>query len=139
MRLVGHCDDIPAAFTFADIAVVASTRAETFGRTSIESQAAACPVIVTDVGAASENVVPQVAGDSFTGWVVPAANSVALAVCLGDALSLSPQKLAGIGRRARSHVREHFALLEMQRATLSVYDELLCTELANSFRSFNSF
>ena len=139
VRLVGHCDDIPAAFTLADIAVVASTRAETFGRTSIESQAAACPVIVTDVGAASENVVPQDAGDSFTGWVVPAANSVALADCLGDTLTVSPQRLAGIGRRARSHVREHFALREMQRATLAVYDELLGTELADSFRSFNSF
>lgn len=139
VRLVGHCDDIPAAFTLADIAVVTSTRAETFGRTSIESQAAACPVIVTDVGAASENVVPWDAGDSFTGWVVPAANSVALADCLGDTLTVSPQRLAGIGRRARSHVREHFALREMQRATLAVYDELLGTELADSFRSFNSF
>lgn len=133
VRLVGHCDDIPAAFTLADIAVVASTRAETFGRTSIESQAAGCPVIVTDVGAASENVVAEDAGDGRTGWVVPAADSVALADCLADALTLSPQRLAEIGRRARAHAQDHFALREMQRATLAVYDELLGTELARTF------
>lgn len=139
VRLVGHCDDIPAAFTLADIAVVASTRAETFGRTSIESQAAGCPVVVTDVGAASENVVAGDVGDGITGWVVPAADSVALADCLANALTLSPQGLAEIGRRARSHARGHFALREMQRATLAVYDELLGTELAHSFGSVNSF
>lgn len=133
VRLVGHCDDIPAAFTLADLAVVASTRAETFGRTSIESQAAGCPVIVSDVGAASENVVPQSDPDAFTGWVVPTADARALADCLAEALTVSPQALAEIGQRARSNARERFALHDMQRATLAVYDELLGTGLAATF------
>ena len=133
VRLVGHCDDIPAAFTLADIAVVASTRAETFGRTSIESQAAGCPVIVSDVGAAGENVVPHSAGEDFTGWVVPTADAKALANCLAEALTLSPQELAAIGQRARAHARDQFALHDMQRATLKVYDELLGTDLTAAF------
>lgn len=133
VRLVGHCDDIPAAFTLADLAVVNSTRAETFGRTSIESQAAGCPVIVSDVGAASENVVPQSAGKDFTGWVVPTADASALADSLSEALTLPAQRLAEIGRHARTHVHDRFALHQMQRATLGVYDELLGTALAAAF------
>jgi len=134
VRLVGHCDDIPAAFTLATLALVASTRAETFGRTSVESQAAGCPVIVTDIGAASENVVAQSDSQSFTGWVVPTADSEALAACLSEALTASPQELAAIGERARMHAKARFALRKMQQATLAIYDALLGTELAARFR-----
>ncbi|MDJ0513779.1 MAG: glycosyltransferase family 4 protein [Methyloceanibacter sp.] len=139
VRLVGHCDDIPAAFTLADVAIIASTRAETFGRTSIESQAAGCPVIVSDVGAASENVVPRGAGDGFTGWVTPAADAPALAARLSEALNMSPEALAAIGQRAGRHVRARFALQDMQRATLGVYDKLLGTELAARFNASSQF
>lgn len=130
VRLVGHCDDIPAAFALAHVAVIASISAETFGRTSIESQAAGCPVIVTDVGAAPENVIPASGSADFTGWVVPTADSAALAASLVEALTLSPEARAAIGLRARAHVAGQFTLQEMQRATLAVYDELLGTDLA---------
>lgn len=133
VRLVGHCDDIPAAFSLAAVAIIASTRAETFGRTSIESQAAGCPVIVTDVGAAPENVIPPSSGENFTGWVVPIADPAALAASLAEALSLSDETRAAIGQRARAHVASQFTLREMQRATLAVYDELLGTDLAARF------
>ena len=90
-------------------------------------------MIVSDVGAASENVVPHTAGDISTGWVVPTADANALADRLAKALTLSPQALADMGRRARGHALEKFALYDMQRATLSTYDELLGTELAAAF------
>lgn len=131
VRLVGHCDDMPAAFHLATVGILPSVRAETFGRPSIESQAAGCPVIVTDVGAAPENVIPASDGDAFTGWVVPPADSTALAACLGEALALSPDARAAIGQRARAHVGHHFTLQNMQRGTLAVYDELLGTNLAS--------
>ena len=132
VRLVGHCEDIPAAFSLATAAVIASTRAETFGRTSIESQAVGCPVVVTDIGAAPENVIAA-PDENFTGWVVPAADARALSGALASALALSPETRAAIGLRARSHVANQFALEEMQRATLAVYDELLGAGLAARF------
>jgi glycosyltransferase involved in cell wall biosynthesis len=131
--LVGHCDDMPAAFALARVAVIASTSAETFGRTSIESQALGCPVILTDVGAAPENVIPAPAAD-FTGWVVPPADPAALAAGIAAALALSPENRAALGARARRHVAARFALSEMQRATLAVYDELLGTKFAAELR-----
>jgi glycosyltransferase involved in cell wall biosynthesis len=134
VRLVGHCDDMPAAFTLAHVALIASTSAETFGRTSIESQALGCPVVLTDIGAAPENVIPAGATADFTGWVVPAANSTALANAIGAALALSPAERDALGTRARDHVTAQFALEKMQRATLAVYDELLGSDLAARLR-----
>ena len=130
VRLVGHCDDMPTAFALAHVALIASTGAETFGRTSIESQAMGCPVILTDIGAAPENVIPAGSTADFTGWVVPAADSTALADAIGAALALSPSERAALGARARDHVTAQFALQKMQRATLAVYDELLGSDLA---------
>jgi glycosyltransferase involved in cell wall biosynthesis len=134
VRLVGHCDDMPAAFALAHVAVIASTSAETFGRTSIEAQAMGCPVIVSDIGAAPETIVPAGPGKrDDTGWLVPCGDAAALAERIAEALALSPEQRAALGGRARRRVAAKFSLRQMQRATLAVYDELLETYLAARF------
>jgi glycosyltransferase involved in cell wall biosynthesis len=136
VRLVGHCDDMPAAFALAQVSVIASTSAETFGRTSIEAQAMGCPVIVSDIGAAPETVLSGEA--DFTGWVVPCRDPAPIAERVAAALALSPEERAALGARARRHVTVKFTLSQMQRATLAVYDELLGTHLAVRFAAFSS-
>jgi glycosyltransferase involved in cell wall biosynthesis len=134
VRLVGHCDDMPAAFALAQVAVIASTSAETFGRTSIEAQAMGCPVIVSDIGAAPETIMP--AGPDKrddTGWLVPCGDAAAIAERMAEALALSPEQRAALGARARRRIAAKFSLRQMQRATLAVYDELLETYLAARF------
>ncbi len=74
VRLVGHCDDMPAALMLADVVVNASTEPEAFGRVVIEAQAMARPVIATDHGGAVETVEHGV-----TGWRVPPGDADALA------------------------------------------------------------
>jgi glycosyltransferase involved in cell wall biosynthesis len=134
VRLVGHCDDMPAAFALAHVAVIASTSAETFGRTSIEAQAMGCPVIVSDIGAAPETIVPAGPGKrDDTGWLVPCGDAAALAERMAEALALSPEQRAALGSRARRRIAAKFSLRQMQRATLAVYDELLETYLAARF------
>jgi glycosyltransferase involved in cell wall biosynthesis len=133
-RFVGHCDDMPAAFVIAHVAIIASTSAETFGRTSIEAQAMGCPVIVSDIGAAPEILIAaDSSGDDHTGWVVPVADAAALADRVAECLALSPGDRAAVGVRARRHVAAGFTLSHMQRATLAVYDELLGSDLATRF------
>ena len=134
VKLVGHCDDMPAAFAIAQVAVIASTSAETFGRTSIEAQAMGCPVIVSDIGAAPETIIPALPGkQDYTGWVIPCHDPAAIADRVAEALALSPQERAALGARARRHAAANFTLSQMQRETLSVYDELLGTSLAARF------
>ncbi len=139
VKLVGHCDDMPAAFALAQVAVIASTSAETFGRTSIEAQAMGCPVIVSDIGAAPETIVPVGPGKrDDTGWLVPCGDAGAIAERIAEALTLSPESRAALGARARRRVAAKFSLRQMQRATLAVYDELLGTHLAVRFDALTS-
>ena len=54
---VGHCDDMPAAFLAASVVVAPSTEPEAFGRIAVEAQAMGAPVIVSDLGAATETIL----------------------------------------------------------------------------------
>lgn len=127
VRLVGHVDDMPAAYLAAHVAVVASTEPEAFGRAAAEAEAMCCPVIATSIGAAPETVraEPQVGASEITGWLVPPGDTEALAHHISLALGLSDSERAAIGTRARSHVCQSFSLAAMQLATLRVYDTLL--------------
>ncbi|MEG6508287.1 glycosyltransferase family 4 protein [Methyloligella sp. 2.7D] len=134
--MVGHCADMAAAQRLADISIVASTQAETFGRASIEAQAMGAPVIVTDIGAAPETLIPENTDrKAFTGWIVPPADSAGLAARLASVLSLSHAERESIAARATTHAREVFSLRTMQSQTLEVYDEILGARLLDTWRS----
>jgi glycosyltransferase involved in cell wall biosynthesis len=121
VRLVGRCDDMPAALLLCDVAVNASTDPEAFGRTVIEAQAMGRPVIATDHGGARETVA-----EGETGWRVPPGDAAALAGAIARALALPAAARAAMGARARAAVLGGGYTTEaMQRATLAVYRELL--------------
>jgi len=132
VRIVGHVDDMAAAFRASHVAVVASTEPEAFGRAATEAQAMATPVIATDIGAPPETVLgrPGVSAHRATGWLVPPSDPVRLADAIAEALALKPDERARLGARAREHVLEAFSLKAMKQQTLEVYDSLLGTKLA---------
>ena len=126
VRLVGHCDDVPAAFALADAAVVASVEPEAFGRAAVEAQAAGVPVVVTDIGATTETVLapPQASETERTGWRVPPGNPHALAEALRATLSLDTAERQALRIRAWAHVERHFTVERMVERTLAVYRAL---------------
>lgn len=131
IRLTGHCADMPAAFAAADLAIVASTEPEAFGRAVTEASAMGVPVIATNIGAPPETVVTEPEGKR-TGWLVPPGDAAALAAAVRAATGLSHADLAALSHRAKQHVANHFTIANMQRATLAIYDELLGTGLAQA-------
>lgn len=136
VRLVGHVDDMPAAFALAHLAIVASTEPEAFGRAATEAQVMGCPVIATDLGAPPETVLwDMTAPTGTTGWLVPPSDPAALAAAFAQALTLSPDRRTEMGTRARAHVLSNFSLDAMRLATLKVYDELLGTGLAARYKA----
>ena len=120
VRLVGHCDDMPAALMLADIVVNPSVEPEPFGRTVIEAQAMGRPVVVSDAGGTAETVEHGV-----TGWRVRPGDPGALAATLDVILRLDPAERAAFGARARASVCTNYTTAAMQQATLEVYRELL--------------
>jgi glycosyltransferase involved in cell wall biosynthesis len=121
VRMVGPCDDMPAALTLADVVVVPSTAApEPFGRVSIEAQAMGKPVIATDFGGLGETLMP-----AATGWLVPPDDVDELADALQLALTMPDDARARLAVRARRFVTRNFTLERMGKSTLDVYRELL--------------
>ena len=132
VRIVGHEDDMAAAFRAAHVAVVASVEPEAFGRAATEAQVMATPVIATDIGAPPETVLgrPGVSAHRATGWLVPPQDPQRLAEALTEALAMTADEHARMGARARTHVLDAFSLKQMKQQTLQVYDALLGTRLA---------
>ncbi len=120
VHIVGHCDDMAAAYMLADAVVSASLDPEAFGRVAVEAQAMGRPTIVTDHGAARETVL---AGE--TGWLTPPGNAGALARALEEALALDADARETLAARAMPRVRAAFSKQAMCDRTLAIYRELL--------------
>ncbi len=132
VRLVGHVDDIAAAYASARVTVVGSIEPEAFGRAAAEALAVGCPTITTNIGAPPEIVLapPQVPRDRATGWHVPPRDVAALAEALAEALALTDDARGAMGERAIASIAARFTAETMKRHTLEVYDGLLGTDLA---------
>lgn len=120
MRILNHCNDMPAAYMMATVVVSASTDPEGFGRVPVEAQAMGRPIIATDHGGACETILR-----GETGWLIPPSDPAALAQALQEALLLTPTQRAILATRAMSHVAHNFTREKMADETLNVYAELL--------------
>lgn len=118
--IVGHCSDMPAALTLADVVLTPSVEPEAFGRAAAEAGAMERPVIAADHGGAREVVL-----HGETGWRVRPGDPAALGAAMAGALSLTPDDRTALGRRARRHVVGKFSAASLQASTLRVYHEVL--------------
>jgi glycosyltransferase involved in cell wall biosynthesis len=120
IRLVGHIDDMPAAYKLADLAAAPSLEPEAFGRTAVEPQAMARPVLAADHGAVRETVA-----DGETGWRVTPGDVEAWARALHTALEAGPNRWAAMGAAGQARVRALYSVGAMTDATLEVYARVL--------------
>jgi len=120
IRIVSHCNDMPAAYMLATVVVSASIEPEGFGRIPVEAQAMGRPIIGTAHGGALETIK---AGQ--TGWLVEPGDPIALSRAIEDALDLNQGQRAMLATRAMAHVVDHFTKEQMLNKTMNVYAELL--------------
>lgn len=120
VKLVGHCNDMPAALTLADLVVSASSsQPEAFGKVAIEAMAMAKPIVATSHGGSLETVK-----NNETGWLVEPGNSDDMALTLSRVLDAQEQ-LPEVGRQGKAWVEKHFTATRMCEKTLDVYYQLL--------------
>lgn len=120
VKLVGHCDDMPAAYMVADLAIAPSLEPEAFGRTAVEPQVMGRPVMAADHGATRETVVP-----GETGWLVKPGDAEAWAKALQDACEAGAARRQAMGQAARARARRLYSVDAMCEATLKVYARVL--------------
>ena len=89
VRVVGHCEDVPAALSLAAVAVIASTEPEAFGRTAVEAAGDGRARRRDRTRRDGRDVLspPAVAARRRTGWLVPPGDAAALAAAIGEALA----------------------------------------------------
>lgn len=120
IRIVGHCDDMPAAFSVCDLAILPTTTPEAFGRTAVEPQAMGRPVIASAHGGTVETVV-----DGTTGWLVAPGDVDAWAEAMTRAVELGPRGRRAMGEAAMSRARQLYRVDAMCEATLGAYERVL--------------
>ncbi len=123
VSIVGHTNDMPAAYMVADVVVAPSTRPEAFGRVAAEASAMAKPVIVADHGGQRETVI-----EGQTGTRAEPGSAPALTACIRTLTNLRPEARAAMGDAGQTYVRQHFSKKQLQTATLNVYARLLLNE-----------
>jgi glycosyltransferase involved in cell wall biosynthesis len=120
IAMVGHCSDMPAAFSLADIVIAPSNEPEAFGRVAAEAGAMGVPAIGSSIGAQSEIIV-----HGETGLIVPPSDPPALAAAITDLLERGPAGRKAMGEAAMARIRAKFTTATLQTATLAVYDRLI--------------
>ncbi|CAN7431310.1 glycosyltransferase family 4 protein [Phenylobacterium sp. LjRoot225] len=120
IRIVGHCDDMPAAFLLCDLAILPTTVPESFGRAAVEPQAMGRTVIAAAHGGTMETVV-----DGETGWLAPPSDADAWAAALAKAIDVGPEGRARMGSIAMARARRLYRVEAMCEATLKAYERVL--------------
>lgn len=138
VALVGHCDDMAAAYALSDVVLAPSIEAEPFGRVAVEAQAMRRPVIVSDAGGQRETVLtPEMTGGlaAATGLAVPPNDDGALAAAMTAMLDLGPEGRRAMGERGRANAVARYSVDAMARATLDVYARLIVRKRGRAERS----
>ena len=126
IHVVGHCNDMPAAYMLTDIVISASTDPEAFGRIMVEGQALGRLVIGTNHGGSTETVI-----DGQTGWLVKPNDPNSLTEKLNFALNLTDVQRDNITKKASQHILNNFSNQLMCTKTLEVYNELILSKTYN--------
>ena len=124
VRIVDHCNDMPAAYMLADLVVSSSIEPEAFGRVIVEAQALGRPVVASDHGGSRETII-----HGETGWLVPPGNIDALSHAIENALSLDEHSRTKIFEKGILNVQKNFSKDTMCSKTLEVYNEVLASKV----------
>lgn len=120
VKLVGHCDDMPAAYLLADFAILPTSVPESFGRAAVEPQAMGRPVIASNHGGVTETVL-----DGTTGWLAPVDDPEAWAQAIARAIDLGPGKRLEMGEAGKKRARQLYSADAMCAQTLAAYQKVL--------------
>ena len=120
IRFINHCEEMPLAYSLADVVVSASIEPEAFGRVAVESQSMGKPIIASNIGGSKETVLNR-----KSGYLYKHDDPRELAKYLNTVIQLNQEELKLMGNEGRKNVTKKFDVEIMCDSNLREYKKLL--------------
>ena len=120
IKFIEHCQEMPLAYSIADVVVSSSIEPEAFGRVAVEAQAMEKTIIASDLGGSKETILK-----GKSGFLYKHDDPRALAKTLNNVIGLDQDTLNSIGNEGRKNITKKFDVESMCDSTLREYKKLL--------------
>ena len=120
IKFIQHCNEMPLAYSLADVVVSASIEPEAFGRVSVEAQSMGKPIIASNIGGSKETII-----NKKTGFLYKHDDPRELAKSLNTVIQLSPDELKSMGNEGRKNITKKFDVETMCESNLKEYRRLI--------------
>ena len=120
IKFIQHCEEMPLAYSLADIVVSASVEPEAFGRVAVEAQAMGKPIVASNLGGSKETIL-----NKKTGFLYKHDDPRELAKILNSLMELDQDSLNFMGNEGRKNIVKKFDVELMCDSTLREYKKLL--------------
>jgi glycosyltransferase involved in cell wall biosynthesis len=120
VKFINHCNEMPLAYSLADVVVSASVEPEAFGRVSVEAQSMGKPIIATNIGGSKETII-----NNKSGFLYKFDDPRELAKSLNTVIQLSQDELKAMGNEGRKNITKKFDVETMCDTNLNEYKKLL--------------
>ena len=120
VKFIQQCNEMPLAYSLADVVVSASIEPEAFGRVSVEAQSMGKPIVASNIGGSKETII-----NKKTGFLYNYDDPRELAKILNTVIQLSPDELKLLGNEGRKNITKKFDVETMCQSNLKEYKRLI--------------
>ena len=120
IRFIEKCDEMPTAYSIANIVCSCSSEPEAFGRVSVESQSMEVPIVASNIGGSNETIV-----NNKTGFLFKNKDPKDLAEVISTIIEKDYNSLKSIGFAGRKNVLNKFDVDKMCHTTFTEYKKLI--------------
>jgi len=120
IKFIDQCEEMPVAYSIANLVCSCSTDPEAFGRVSVEAQSMQVPIIASDLGGSKETIIKD-----KTGFLFENKNSKALASLINMVMQKDFNSLKSIGIEGRKNVLKKFDCYKMCHSSFTEYKKLM--------------
>ena len=120
IKFIEKCDEMPTAYSIANIVCSCSSEPEAFGRVSVESQSMEIPIVASNIGGSNETIV-----NNKTGFLFKNKDPKDLAEVISAIMGKDYNSLKSIGFAGRKNVLNKFDVDKMCHTTFTEYKKLI--------------
>ena len=120
IKFIDHCEEMPVAYSSANLVCSCSYEPEAFGRVSVEAQSMQVPIIASNIGGSKETII-----ENKTGYLYKNKDPIDLANSIAEVMQKKYDLLQSLGIEGRKNVLKRFDVDKMCQTTFTEYKKLI--------------